>query len=246
MAKVGSFVVCCFLSAVLAAGVILGRVFAADTPPSPHFVLVERHEKKDGYSFDVVLPHAQSQPPRSTDDRFNAWMERYARDLQRRFEEQIRNRPPDIGPNYYVTLNAEVEYDRNDFGSFLLSGKTFTGYTLAAPYYESVLYDFRHGRFYKLRDLFKPGVRYLDVLSRYCIDQLENPRSQSADDWLRRGAGPEERNYSIFYVRPNALVIVFPPYQIASTTATLRKIEVPLPIIKDMLAPHGPFDTSHF
>jgi len=73
------------------------------------------------------------------------------------------------------------------------------GYSAGAAhpnsYTDVINFDLHNGKQLKLADLFKPGAKYLTVLSAYCVQDLKNSRSKRRRrmldvDWIQRGAGP--------------------------------------------------------
>jgi hypothetical protein len=80
----------------------------------------------------------------------------------------------------------------------------------------------------ELHDLFKPSSNYLDLLSRYCVNDLHKQQPQrwsdpaaraeqlknGPDGWILSGAGPQYRNFERFSLRKHGFVIHFDPYQV--------------------------------
>lgn len=76
------------------------------------------------------------------------------------------------------------------------------------------------------------GKRALDRISALAIEQLNatllGPDSMSDPDWVSTGAGPQWSNFQDFLLLEDALVIRFPPYQVAAYAAGDQKVEIPL------------------
>jgi hypothetical protein len=82
----------------------------------------------------------------------------------------------------------------------------------------------------ELCDIFKESSNYLDVLSRYCVNELHKqqpPRwgdtakrveqlKNQQDGWILTGAGPQYQNYEHLSLRKNGIMIHFDPYQVGS------------------------------
>jgi hypothetical protein len=93
----------------------------------------------------------------------------------------------------------------------------------------------------ELQDMFKASSKYLDVLSRYCVNDLHRqqpPRwhdpaerteqlKNHQDEWILSGAGPNYRNYERFSLRKNGMVIHFDPYQVGSHAEGNYEVFVP-------------------
>jgi len=97
------------------------------------------------------------------------------------------------------------------------------------------------------------GQRGIARISRYAIanlhQQMDGPDSMSDDDWLKRGAGPLATNFDIFILKPDAIDIHFPAYQVAAYAAGPQEVTVPLAYLKgfirkDWRAPEPSFACS--
>jgi hypothetical protein len=96
----------------------------------------------------------------------------------------------------------------------------------------SINYDSRTCRVLELSDLFRPGVHYLQRLSRLAIAALD--QNEFADHHaIRHGAGPAESNFKVFTLTDTALVFHFHMYQVAAGAAGTQSAVIPL----DKLAP---------
>jgi hypothetical protein len=90
-------------------------------------------------------------------------------------------------------------------------------------------------------DIFKPSADFLELLSRYCINDLikQQPArwydpairakqlQEKPDDWILTGAGPDPRNFENFSIRKNGLVIHFDPYQVGSYAEGKYEVFIP-------------------
>jgi hypothetical protein len=93
----------------------------------------------------------------------------------------------------------------------------------------------------ELSDIFKPSSKYLDVLSSYCVADLQRQQAQrgfgAADpreqlgklrnEWVLSGASPEYRNLERLTLSQHGIVIHFDPYQVGSHAE--GKYEVVMP-----------------
>ena len=110
-------------------------------------------------------------------------------------------------------------------------------------YTEVVNFDLKNGKSIKLADLFRPGAKYLQTLSTYCIQDLKKQaKDQGADamlddDWIKRGAGAELTNYDNWTITKKGLRITFDPYQVAAYAAGPQSVVVPYSALKEILKP---------
>ncbi len=95
----------------------------------------------------------------------------------------------------------------------------------------------------ELADLFTLGARYLDALSKASynsvVAQLKNRFGPTVDDnqldWIRRGTEPSSETLQFFYLSNGNLVLLFPPYQVASYAAGTFETPIPLASLSDIL-----------
>ena len=103
----------------------------------------------------------------------------------------------------------------------------------------------KHGRLLKLADLFKPGAKYLDVISAYAIKDLKKQsKAQGAnamldDQSIEGGASASEKNYGSWTVTKKGLAITFDAYQVGPYAAGPQNVVVPYSTLKDIINPEG-------
>jgi uncharacterized protein YecT (DUF1311 family) len=98
------------------------------------------------------------------------------------------------------------------------------------------------------------GQRGIARISDYAIKDLTRQWADEGADggdneWLKRGAGPLASNFDIFVMKPNAIVITFPSYQVTSYAAGPQEVTVPLSALKGLIrkdwrAPQASFDCA--
>ena len=88
-----------------------------------------------------------------------------------------------------------------------------------------------------LPEVFKPEG--LERISQLAIADLQRQwdagDSMSDDDWLNSGAGPDWANFESFLLLPDALVLRFPPYQVAAYAAGDQAVAIPLSKLLDVM-----------
>jgi hypothetical protein len=90
-----------------------------------------------------------------------------------------------------------------------------------------------------LEDLFLADSGYLKTIADFCIAELRK-LDLGDDDWIRRGAGPEAKNYACWNITPEGLEFMFDAYQVAPYAAGRQEIDIPYPALKRVLKPGGP------
>ncbi len=108
----------------------------------------------------------------------------------------------------------------------------------------SVNYDLENNREIKLSDLFTGD--YLKVLSGICITEISKTKKEydpefdiKNDEWLQKGAGPDEINFKVFNITKEKFIITFPTYQVASYAEGPQRVEISYDNLKEIIKPDG-------
>jgi Protein of unknown function (DUF3298)/Deacetylase PdaC len=111
---------------------------------------------------------------------------------------------------------------------------------------EVVNYDLKNGKSLKLADLFKPGAKYLQAISNYCVADLKKQSKQKGsggmldDTSINSGAAPTPKNYQSWTIMKKGLGVTFDAYQVAPYAAGPQFVTVPYSAIKDLINLDGP------
>jgi hypothetical protein len=85
----------------------------------------------------------------------------------------------------------------------------------------------------KLSDLFKPGAKYLESISRYVRWDLSKPDKYS---WsLEKTTSPEKENFANFTIESDGLVIYYDPYIVNCGAAGVISVKIPYFYLKDIM-----------
>lgn len=104
----------------------------------------------------------------------------------------------------------------------------------------TVNYDLTANKEITLDDLLLAG--WESKLSELCINSLMSqiyPERTEGDEWVQEGAGPDKKNFKVFNVTPNGLVITFITYQVASYANGPSEVFIPYSYIKEFIKPGG-------
>lgn len=144
-----------------------------------------------------------------------------------------------------LDVGYEIELAQDDLVSVLFT--VFSYYQGAAhpnSYSEVINYDLKNGKVLKLADLFKPGAKYLQAISTYCIADLKKQSTQKGigldDSSINSGAAPSPKNYQSWTIAKKGLGINFDPYQVGPYAAGPQFVSVPYSTLKDLINPEGP------
>lgn len=98
--------------------------------------------------------------------------------------------------------------------------------------------NLRNGRFYELRDLFKPGSKYVEKLSANVGKQITNdPQYSYVFPDTYKGIAADQP----FYVDEDALYLYFAPYEIAPYVAGFPTFRIPYAEIMGLISTEGDF-----
>lgn len=101
-------------------------------------------------------------------------------------------------------------------------------------------YDVKNKKKLALADLFQAKSNYLNVISTYCIKDLQNQSKKNdmlMEDQIKEGAAPRADNYGAWTITRKGLWITFDPYQVAAYAAGPQHVLVPYSSVKSIVKP---------
>jgi hypothetical protein len=147
----------------------------------------------------------------------------------------------DIGMSYEVMLAKDdlisVEFIVSSYSAGAAHPNSYT---------EVLNFDLRSGQLLKLADLFQPGAKYVQALSRYAIDDLKQQSKKAGadamleDDWIQKGAGADPANFDNWTITKPGLKLTFDPYQVGPYAAGPQQVLAPYAALRDIIKPDGP------
>jgi hypothetical protein len=151
----------------------------------------------------------------------------------------IRSTPADLGN--YLDLGYSIDYADGDLVSMQILTDEFTGGAHPNQGFYTLTYDLKAGREVRLADLFKPGTAYLRTIANYCAKDLQSRKDpdsgenrQLATDIFADGVKPTADNFQNWAVTKKGLLILFPPYQVASYADGPQNVIVPYSALKSV------------
>jgi uncharacterized protein YecT (DUF1311 family) len=200
-------------------------------------------ETRAAYTLDVSYPRTGHQT-------VDATLEAWARGVARDFLEMAKEATVEPAP-----WSGELSYEivRNDRVMIVVA---FTWYTYMGGAHPNSTFDtfnflLPEGERVEIAELFTPkGIQRISDMSIARLKRtLTGPDGMSDIDWLRRGAGPNARNFAAFELLPRALHIRFDAYQVAAYAAGPQEVTIPLSQLKDVMrsdprAPAASFDCA--
>ena len=146
----------------------------------------------------------------------------------------------DLSVGYVVSLaQDDLVSVQFDVGSY------YQGAAHPNSYTEVVNYDLKNGKQLKLADLFKPGAKFLQTISAYCIADLKKQQAGEKgkallDGEIENGAAPTAKNYQSWKITRKGLGVNFDAYQVGPYAAGPQFVLVPWANLKDLINPEGP------
>src|SRR5215213_2760358 len=145
----------------------------------------------------------------------------------------------DLSVSYTVPLaQDDLVSVKFDVGSY------YQGAAHPNSFSEVLNYDLKNGKQLKLIDLFKPGAKYLQAISTYCIAELKKqmkaPDGTVDNESIESGASPLAKNYQSWTITRRGLGMNFDAYQVGPYAAGPQFVMVPYSNLKDLINPEGP------
>ncbi|MDQ0192911.1 WG repeat-containing protein [Paenibacillus wynnii] len=144
---------------------------------------------------------------------------------------------------FSYTGDFSVAFFRKNLLVLELNGYKFPfGAAHGMPTREYVHINLRSGKFYELRDLFKPGSKYVEKLSEIVGKQIANDPQYS---YVFPGSYKGITANQPFYVDEQALYLYFAPYDIAPYVAGFPTFRIPYAEIMGLISTEGDFWQSY-
>lgn len=167
----------------------------------------------------------------------DAVVEGWARKLATEFTvdaEEARDERP-----WSSELSFEVPRNDGKVLSLVFSHYTYTGGAHPNSSYRTFHFLLPDGYQADIAELFSPrGIRRISDMSIATLRRdLAGPDGMSDVDWIRRGAGPNPKNFSSFVLTPVELTVLFDAYQVAAYAAGPQEVKIPASRLRDTLRP---------
>lgn len=205
-------------------------LFAVPAAAAPLTIATrEIKEEKAHYTIEVTYPktgHAV------IDRALEAWAVSVERDFRALAAEPVQSPSP-----WAVDLKYDIA--RNDDAMFavVFTHYSYTGGAHPNTFRRTFNFLMPDGADVELPELFT--LRGVQRISDISIAQLKPaltaPDGMSDVDWIKRGAGPNARNFKSFVLQPRVLEVFFDPYQVAAYAAGPQEVRIPLTRLNDAI-----------
>jgi len=156
-------------------------------------------------------------------------------------KEEIR-RDQERLPGTYNSVNFDYEVGvaTDSFLSIFFMGYSYgVGAAHAVQESNAVNYDLTSGRELKLADLFKPGSRYLEFISEFCIEQLSDTGGLP-DRLNRAGLAASAKNFDNWHITSSGISFNFDACEILACAEGDQAVEIPFSDLQQLLNPGIP------
>ena len=136
-----------------------------------------------------------------------------------------------------LELNFEIQRNDGRMFSVLFTDYSFTGGAHPNSVFEAFNFLLPDGARVELAELFtRKGIERISAISIAVLTkELGGPDGMTDTDWIKRGAGPNPRNFSNFALRPKELALYFDAYQVAAYAAGPQEVHIPLSKLRGTL-----------
>ncbi|REJ78849.1 MAG: DUF3298/DUF4163 domain-containing protein [Acidobacteria bacterium] len=132
------------------------------------------------------------------------------------------------GVNYTLDLGYEIEHADESLISVSFGISTYSGGAHPNHWTSTLNFDRKEMKELRLGDLFKSNSGYLNKISEIAIEDLTKQMGNFADeDWISRGAGPDEANFESWAISKKGLLFFFDPYEVGPYAAGGFEVVIP-------------------
>ncbi len=213
---------------------------------SPAFKEKKIVEKSGNYNIEISCPLMTESIHPAGCEKYNALIHQYF-DAQIKVFQSDYERGESAGVTdipWSLNYSYVIKYNSPSLVSILLIGSDYCGGAHPTPVYHCVNFDLEKGKVVVMKDIFHKGSGYYEKLSTFCIRELKKRDISSNNELINEGASSRAENFECFYFKRDAMVILFPPYQVAPYEAGPQEVMIPYRAIRDLIdrkSPAGQF-----
>ncbi|UQZ80859.1 KWG Leptospira [Paenibacillus konkukensis] len=216
------------LSYLNRAGQVIWRTNTVIPLREPYRVREEKYKPNKDYL--VYYPQVEGMGDQHAQQKVNARLKQLA---------QVKPVPAHTQLDASFNGDFDVAFFRKNLLVLEINGYNFpfgAAHGMPTKVYSHI--NLTDGAIYDLKDLFKPGSPYVEVLSGIVGRQIkEDPQYSYVFPDTYKGIKPDQP----FYVTEHALHLYFQPYDIAPYVAGFPTFTIPFSEIMDMIAVNGSF-----
>jgi hypothetical protein len=238
-------------------GVILGLVVVIVVNTSvfyainaqTHYQITTKIIEEAGDNYSIKVSYPQINFYKSSQDKFNQYIlsgiQSQIDDFKKTISQPIN---PMIPKNIKNELNIRYSLVGNDLNyiSILFNKEEFyAGYAHPKHTLSSLNYEFKTGRNVDISELFKVNSNYVDIISNYAyrlfLHQIQSGQLDSTKEYLDQegGTAPELKNFEVYGITDQALILYFQEYQVGPYVAGQPRIVIPYIVLTGVADPDG-------
>ena len=137
-----------------------------------------------------------------------------------------------------VSLDYKVVLATDSFLSIYFEAFSYgIGAAHSVQYSFVVNYDFKSNRLVRLSDIFKPGSKYLEVISKFCIEELS--RTEDGGSLWTKELAPVARNFESWNLTHDGIRFNFDACKLFGCASGKQSVEIPFTDLKNIQRKHG-------
>lgn len=190
---------------------------------------------------DMKIPVIEGLTDKSIQNMLNSSFERDALDFKNEIEKESRNGFEEAKKanypfhTYQAYLEYEITYNKDNILSIPLTYYSYTGGAHGMTNIVSRNINLKTGKDIAIKDMFKEGVNYKDIIKQEVIKQIKLQPEIYFEDAIKT---VEESNEEFsFYIEDGNIVVYYSLYSIAPYASGIREFKIPLEIFKDGINP---------
>jgi len=212
--------------------VIMVAMLSVQAASAAPLKIIKREIKQQKPTHEIDISYPLTGLAR-IDAEIEPWARKLAADFASEATEAGETRP------WSSELSFEIPRNDGKVLSIVFSHYTYTGGAHPNSSYQTFHFLLSDGYRADIAELFSPrGIRRISDISISQLKQeMAGPDGMSDTDWIKRGAGPNARNFGNFVLTPSELTILFDAYQVAAYVAGPQEVKIPLSRLWDVLRP---------
>lgn len=157
--------------------------------------------------------------------------------IQHLIHQMIKDQGYYENPQTQITGHYELKTNERGILSITFLIYSFSGGAHGMTVVKSLTFDVMTGKQYNLKDLFKPGANYVEVLSKLVLAQIKERDIPLLDNF--KGISPDQD----YYIADKSLVLYFQLYELAAYVYGILYFPISVYTIQDLIDENGPLGT---
>jgi hypothetical protein len=135
-----------------------------------------------------------------------------------------------------VHLDYKVRLSTESFLSIYFIGYSYgIGAAHSVQYSFVMNYDLTFRKELKLSDVFKRQSKYMEFISRYCMDKLSKGPGYLLDSMFRESLAPISKNFESWNITPGGIRFNFDACNVYSCAEGKQEVEIPFAVLEPWL-----------